>query len=583
MSSLLCFLFCACVSAAGPFFDVVLFGATSNLAQKYLFQSLFTLSAESQDSLTVFAVGRAPVATWAPRLHALVLANTTCDRPATPRCASARADFASRVVRPASVIDDAATATLSAELVESAARPGWAGRVIYFAVASDVAPPLLSALAAHVDVRARTRIVIEKPVGSNRASAGEILDALSAHVDKSAILLVDHFLAKAGLALGAGLRSALAASSVRWRGALSAPVLTEALALEKEDCAGRDSYYNSAGAARDMLLTHMSLAAVAALQSTSAASISTATRAGVLAGLKLARTPTTGRVFALGGEYRGAAAHGLSGPGRTTAAGVNFESGGARVTFATAKATRQKTTTVRQVLTISADGEGVAAEAAARAACGPLTLTLHIQGELLAPSAALAAAVAALHIPEGAPSVLITGLCGAVRVALGDPRAAFAASSALTALVGGEASKWTFREDPKSGLWAVSLVSRPLSVDSILRAVDLRGARGAGVEETSSVEARLNALAVLPAVTGGDAYTSSIAAALVGALDRFISPQETDRLWQIWEGAIETLDADTASISQYNSSSLPAWLVPEEIGSTMSSFSTTDAQAVPDL
>jgi len=566
----------ACARASAAHFDVVLYGASSNLAAKYLLQSLFHLSsALGPGALTVHGVGREALGAWAPRLAALAAANTTCGRAPSARCAAARAAFASGAgaLRAASALDLGA---LGAALNASAARPGWGGRVVYFALASELVPGALRALGGVVDARARTRIVVEKPVGADRAGARALLAELRALLAPDAPpLLVDHFLAKAGVRLAAAARAALAADSAAWRGALGAPALTEALGLEAEDCAGRAAYYSGAGAARDMLLTHLTLAAAAALQSTGAAAPSGAARAGVLAGLRVARDAATGRAAVAGATYAGAAAHGLERAGRVTAAGaVLLARGGARVVVATAKAAGVKSTAVRQTLRLAAGprAPGAAAEAAARDACGPLTLTLHVQGELLAPSAALAPRVRALGLPAGPPAVLVTGLCGAVRAALGDPRAALA-----RALPAGAGARWEVREDAPAGVWAAAYDARALSPDEALGAAEAARAP----RDAAGADALLRALAATPAVSGGDAYTACLAAALVGDRDAFLSAEETDRLWAIWEEAIGALDAraEAGALEEHAHGAPPAWLAPGEAGGTMADEGRDEAGA----
>ena len=79
-------------------YDIVLVGPTSNLAAKYLWQSLFHLHCESRSALRVHAAGRDSNATaLRARVSSLALANTTCGRPPTRACQEARAAFAAGV------------------------------------------------------------------------------------------------------------------------------------------------------------------------------------------------------------------------------------------------------------------------------------------------------------------------------------------------------------------------------------------------------------------------------------------------------------------------------------------------------
>jgi glucose-6-phosphate 1-dehydrogenase len=553
------------LAAPGAFYDVVLYGASSNLAAKYLFQSLFHLSVELRGGLTVYGVGREDLGVWSPRLYSIIAANTTCGRLASVECGTARAAFARAGGSGVVAATTRDLPSLGAALNMSAARPGWAGRVVYFALASELVPGALRDLASVVDVRSGTRVVVEKPIGSDRASAAAILTALRALLsEESPPLLVDHFLAKAGVRLSASVRAALAANSPAWQAAFAKPQMTEAFAVEAEDCNGRASYFNGAGAARDMLLTHLTLVAAAALQSTGAKTLSVAARAGVLAGLRVARSVSTGRPIVTAGVYAGADSHGLERAGRVTAVGAVLESGTSRVIMATLKAAGFKSSMIRQTLSIAAEpgrNAGVAAEAAAREVCGPLTLTLHIQGELLAPSRSLAGAIRSLGLPAGLPTVLITGLCGAVMNTLGDPRVPLS-----RAIPDGSRARWEVREDAAAGVFAAAYDARALRIDDVI-------AQKSAPLSASSATSRLRAIADTAALTGGDAYTACIAAALAGVSEAFLSAAETDRLWAIWEESITDLDnaVSVGELYEYSSERPPPWFNPYEVGQTMKS------------
>ena len=553
----------------GSAYDVILYGATSNLAAKYLFQSLFHLSVELRGGLNIHAVGREDIETWGPRLSSIIAANTTCGRPASPMCGALRDSF----VRGFGVVFPASTRNLTALGMalnaSRTSRPGWAGRVIYFAIASELVPDALRDLARVIDIRDNTRVVVEKPVGSDRASAKNILSALREMLSPlSPPLLVDHFLAKAGVRLAASVRHALAAYRPSWQEALSVPELTEVFAIEPENLHGRASYFNTAGAARDMLLTHLSLAAAAALQSTTSRELTAAARAGVLGGLRVARSPASGRPLVTAGMYMGGVEHGLEHSGRVTAVGAVLESRGTRVVIATGKSLGFKSTAVRQTLSIATGPGrvGAAAEAAAREICGPLTITFHIQGEVIAPSAALAPIIRSLGLPIGPPALLITGLCGAVLNTLGDPRVpiqrALPTNTHFTA--NGIRSRWEIRENAEAGVFAASFDARGLRIDDAL-------VNAAKPLTAAAAQKRLQEIGDTPAITGGDAYTACLASALVGATESFLSMEETDRLWAIWEEAIIHLDGavEKGEMREYTAERPPPWLVPHEAGKTM--------------
>jgi hypothetical protein len=583
---------CAQTEPQPPFWDVVLVGPFSNLARKYLWQSLFTLHAETRGALRVHAAAReANTTDTASRVAAVLSSNVTCGPSAARRCAALLASF-SALVAPASTGGGAGLEALGRALTASAAAPGWRGRVIYCAVASELVPPLLARLGAWVDLAAPgSAVVLEKPVGSSRAGAAAILAALAPPLlSAEGLLLVDHYLPKAGVQLAARARAALARGSPAWRAALAQPpAATEAWALEAEDCEGRAGYYNTAGALRDMLLTHLTLAAAAALQPADAPPLGRAARAGVLAALRAPPLPPGGGgggggggALALG-RYAGAAgAHGLAGPGLVTAAGAALGWRGGRVALWAAKAAGARSAGVRQVLALGAGwlpGATGAAVAAAAARCGPLTLTFHVQGAVAAPSPALAARVAALGLGRGgrAPAVLLSGLCGAVGGALGDPAPLLAG-----ALPPGAGARWEVRADAEAGLWGATLDAPPLSAEAALaraageeRAAErgLPGAAGGGGGERGAEAALADAAGRL-ARDGGEAYTVALAGALAGRGAEggaFITAEEVDRLWELWGAAAAEADAAAAAggVEEYAVGRPPHWARTGEAGATL--------------
>ena len=82
---------------------------------------------------------------------------------------------------------------------------------------------------------------------------------------------------------------------------------------------------------------------------------------------------------------------------------------------------------------------------------------------------------------------------------------------------------------------------------------------------------RLERLAQRPALGGGEAYTSAIASALLGRSEAFLSAEETDRLWSLWDGLIEEADARVGSgegVEEYAEGAAPSWMRAREAGRT---------------
>lgn len=127
------------------------------------------------------------------------------------------------------------------------------GRVIlYFALAQTITESVLDAL-AEVDLPADLRVALEKPVGTDEESVTRVNAKAEQLVGADNVVRVDHFLGMAAtrnlLALRMGNPAVDAALDHADRVEI---VFNESLALE-----GRAEFYESTGAIRDMMQSHL--------------------------------------------------------------------------------------------------------------------------------------------------------------------------------------------------------------------------------------------------------------------------------------------------------------------------------------
>ncbi|WP_196866553.1 glucose-6-phosphate dehydrogenase [Arthrobacter sp. CAN_A212] len=137
-----------------------------------------------------------------------------------------------------------------AELISSLQGPV----AVYFALPPAISEKACELLSAD-DLPLGTRLVMEKPFGTDQAAAFRLNETLTALVAEDHIHRVDHFLGKATVLNILGLRFANRLLEPVWNNLHIDRVevlYDEALALE-----GRAGYYDGAGALRDMIQSHL--------------------------------------------------------------------------------------------------------------------------------------------------------------------------------------------------------------------------------------------------------------------------------------------------------------------------------------
>jgi glucose-6-phosphate 1-dehydrogenase len=139
-----------------------------------------------------------------------------------------------------------------------ALRPALAGLTapigVYLALPNVLFRPTLEAL-TQVDLPAHTKLVVEKPFGTDLDDAVALNALIARSFDERDVFRIDHFLAKKTVLDVLGLRFANRIFEPVWNGAnIDRVDITwyESLGLE-----GRANYYDRAGALRDMIQNHL--------------------------------------------------------------------------------------------------------------------------------------------------------------------------------------------------------------------------------------------------------------------------------------------------------------------------------------
>ena len=198
--------------------------------------------------------------------------------------------------------------------------------VMYLATAPSLFVQACKGLAAVGLNEPRVRVVLEKPLGHDLASAREINDAVRQLFSERQIFRIDHYLGKQSVQNLMALRFGNAIFEPLWRREAIADVqitIAEDLGVE-----GRGGYYERSGALRDMMQNHLlQLLCIVAMEPP-ASSDADSIRDEKLKVLRCLKRfdPTTISTHVVRGQYRAGVAAGVAVPGYLDEFGVDPDS-----------------------------------------------------------------------------------------------------------------------------------------------------------------------------------------------------------------------------------------------------------------
>ena len=240
-----------------PAADVVVFGGTGDLAVRKLLPALYLRDRDGQltDDTRIVATSRAgldeagyrdKIRGELPRfVRAGELDQTVVER------------FLARLTHVSLDIDTASDgrggdgwADLGAQLPDDGKV-----RVFYLAIAPALFGTVSARLAEHGLVTEESRLVLEKPIGHDLASAQEINDAVGAVFEEHQIFRIDHYLGKESVQNLLVTRFANTFLEPLWNANWIDHV--QITASETLGVGSRGGYYDGSGALRDMIQNHL--------------------------------------------------------------------------------------------------------------------------------------------------------------------------------------------------------------------------------------------------------------------------------------------------------------------------------------
>ncbi|HEY2505739.1 MAG TPA: glucose-6-phosphate dehydrogenase [Streptosporangiaceae bacterium] len=234
---------------------IVLFGATGDLARRKLLPGLFHLAAAGLLPDNFRIIGTSPasfsVSTDEFRAHARQAALDFCASKPTAQTWPA---FAERLSFASADPDNYAPLTAEVERAEKEIG-GSPRRLFHLAVPPSAFASMVGLLGDSGLASDRSRVIVEKPFGTDLKSATELGNALHAVFSESQIFRIDHFLGKESVDNILALRFANGLFEPVWNRAHICYVQIDV--PETLSIAGRADFYDKTGAYRDMVVTHL--------------------------------------------------------------------------------------------------------------------------------------------------------------------------------------------------------------------------------------------------------------------------------------------------------------------------------------
>jgi glucose-6-phosphate 1-dehydrogenase len=235
---------------------IVLFGATGDLAKRKLLPGLFHLAAAGLLPARYRIIGTSPASFAVTpeqfRAHAMQACEDFCvTKPG--RSADAWAKFSERLSFAPSDPDD--YGALQHAIATAEKEIGGSPQRLFHLAIPPAAFESTVALLGSAGLAPGSRVIVEKPFGTDLASARELNSGLHKVFDESQIFRIDHFLGKESVDNILAFRFANGLFEPVWNRSHIRYVqidVPETLSIE-----GRANFYDKTGAYRDMVVTHL--------------------------------------------------------------------------------------------------------------------------------------------------------------------------------------------------------------------------------------------------------------------------------------------------------------------------------------
>ncbi len=239
---------------------LILFGITGDLGNSKIIPALGDLERAGElDGVAVVGVGRSQRSD--DDIRSMMRAGLSTDDGSSPGDSGETDDVVERIGLRYVSGDATDTSTFDelADLLGEASAP-----VVYAAVPPAAFGDLAQAIHAS-EMPGDTRLVVEKPFGTNESSALDLHREMTRSIGEANLFIVDHFLAKAAVENLFTVRTMNAIFDQLLHRRAVGSITVEM--LERDDVAGRGSFYDDVGVVDDVVQNHvLQMAALALME-----------------------------------------------------------------------------------------------------------------------------------------------------------------------------------------------------------------------------------------------------------------------------------------------------------------------------
>lgn len=244
--------------------NIVLIGASGDLAKRYLWQGFFRLFIQETNdgnTLRFYPTARDKFELGQKKIDHIIEESLKCSE-GEHLCSIEKERFVDESVKQYHRLKDDQDYSSLCKIITDNMAPDERekGRIFYLSV-----PPFsYTAIAKRIDSFCRRRgdkqtrlsIVLEKPFGSDLASAMELAQNLSQYFQENEIYRIDHYLGKTGVSQILQFRFD---NQDLYKDLWSKDHIerVEIVLKEKNDCKGRTKFYDHYGVIRDVMQNHM--------------------------------------------------------------------------------------------------------------------------------------------------------------------------------------------------------------------------------------------------------------------------------------------------------------------------------------